>query len=349
MQNRFSVAIIGAGVSGLAAATTLQDAGVNVTLYEKSRGVGGRGATRKRDGFTYDHGAQYFKQANSQSISLISERFRTPDLFQIEKPIWTFDAHNTISEGDPKHNAEPRWCYRDGLTSLSKRMAQGLHIHCETRISALAEQPDVGWQLFDHHGELIDSYDRVLVTVPLTQAIDLINISEIETELRSAIIEQAYKAEYNPLISVMLGYYPRPRTRPYYALVNTDKAHPISWLAWEHEKDPRRAPQDAGLLIAQMAPDYSREHWLSDDDTLLHDVAERVSTLIDEHLPPPYFIDVQRWRYALPAHTADGDALNRLTLPRGLAFSGDAFVGGRMQLALDHGVSIAQQIITQNT
>jgi renalase len=344
MQKRFSVAIIGAGVSGLAAANVLQNAGIAVTIYEKSRGVGGRSATRKRDGFTYDHGAQYFKQANEQTIGLITEHYRTSDLFQIEKPIWTFDAQNAIHEGDPKHNAEPRWCYRDGLTSLSKRMAQGLHIHFETRISALVEQSEGGWQLFDQHNELIDGFDRVLITVPLTQAIELIEVSEIETELRTAIIAQARKVEYNPLISVMLGYYPRPRTRPYYALVNTDKGHPISWLAWEHEKDAKRVPVDAGLLIAQMAPDYSREHWLTDDDTLVHDVANRVSLLIDEQLPPPYFVDVQRWRYALPAKKADGDALNTLTLPRGLAFSGDAFVGGRMQLALDYGVSVAQQM-----
>ena len=345
MQKRFSVAIIGAGVSGLAAANTFQDAGIDVTLYEKNRGVGGRCATRKPDGFTFHYGAQYFKQANPQTISLISERFRSRDLFQIEKPIWTFDAHNTIHEGDPKHNAEPRWSYRNGLISLSERMAQDLHIHFETPISALTEQPGGGWQLFDQHGELLDSYDRVLVTIPITQAIELSDNCVIETELRSAIIEQAHRAEYNPLISVMLGYYPRPRTRPYYALVNTDKTHAISWLAWEHEKDARRAPTDTGLLIAQMAPDYSQEHWLTEDNTLIHDVAAQVSTLIDDHQPPPYFVAGLRGRYALPARTADSDALNGLTLPRGLAFSGDAFVGGRMQLALDHGVTIAQHII----
>ena len=55
------VAVIGAGISGLMCARTLVDHGFPVTLFEKSRGVGGRMATRRtHDGLRFDHGAQYF-------------------------------------------------------------------------------------------------------------------------------------------------------------------------------------------------------------------------------------------------------------------------------------------------
>src|SRR5207237_861746 len=67
-----SIAIIGAGCSGLAAAHTLLDAGYTVTLFEKSRDVGGRATTRKRNGFIYDSGAQYIKPGSPDSISLIT-------------------------------------------------------------------------------------------------------------------------------------------------------------------------------------------------------------------------------------------------------------------------------------
>ena len=56
-----TVAVIGAGISGLVCARTLRDHGYPVTVFEKSRGVGGRMATRRTDdGFQFDHGAQYF-------------------------------------------------------------------------------------------------------------------------------------------------------------------------------------------------------------------------------------------------------------------------------------------------
>ena len=36
--------------------------------------------------------------------------------------------------------------------------------------------------------------------------------------------------------------------------------------------------------------------------------------------------------------------LNAIALPLGLAFCGDAYVGGRVHLALEHGVAVARQI-----
>jgi renalase len=65
-----SVAIIGAGSSGLAAAHTLQDAASTVTVFEQGRDVGGRATTRKREGFIYDHGANYIKPGSSASTRL---------------------------------------------------------------------------------------------------------------------------------------------------------------------------------------------------------------------------------------------------------------------------------------
>nr|WP_230944119.1 FAD-dependent oxidoreductase [Burkholderia vietnamiensis] len=41
------IAIVGAGIAGLACARVLADAGHRVTVYEKSRGVGGRMSTRR--------------------------------------------------------------------------------------------------------------------------------------------------------------------------------------------------------------------------------------------------------------------------------------------------------------
>ena len=54
------IAIIGAGIAGLAAAQQLKQPDFGMTLIEKSRGVGGRMATRRINDLQYDHGAQYF-------------------------------------------------------------------------------------------------------------------------------------------------------------------------------------------------------------------------------------------------------------------------------------------------
>jgi renalase len=340
-----SVAIIGAGISGLAAAHILQDAGYKVTLFEQGHNPGGRATTRKREGFIYDPGAQYIKQGAPESVLFITERFRTPDLIDIAKPVWIFDGAGHIQEGDPVMNAEPKWCYRNGLCKLAKKMAEGLDIRLETHI-AHVQQTHLGWNLYAAPNQLIRSFERLLVTIPAPEASTLIQASHIKQDIRAHIRSYLDVARYNPLISVALGYQARPASRPYYALVNTDKQHPISWLAWEHEKSPERAPNDAGLLIAQMAPQYSMDQWDVPDADLIPEVAERVKTLIDEDLPYPIFTDVQRWPYALPSiNKANADALNAITLASGLAFCGDAFVGGRVHLAMEHGIKVAQQFI----
>jgi len=54
------VAVIGAGVAGLVAARTLVDHGIEVTLFEKGRGPGGRISTRRSAAGRFDHGAATF-------------------------------------------------------------------------------------------------------------------------------------------------------------------------------------------------------------------------------------------------------------------------------------------------
>ena len=58
MSNK--VAIIGAGLSGLACAVELKRNGISTTIYEASESIGGRVKTDNIDGFLLDHGFQVY-------------------------------------------------------------------------------------------------------------------------------------------------------------------------------------------------------------------------------------------------------------------------------------------------
>ena len=368
-----SIAIIGAGCSGLAAAHVLQDAGYTVTLFEKNDHPGGRATTGKSDGFIYDYGAQYIKGGSPLSDTLITERFRVDDLIDIGKPVWIFDGQGRIQEGDPVQNAEPKWTYCSGLATFASKMAEGLDVQFGVHVKHIVQgismdelsEPEFhisswprtvlagqyfqlrtfGWFLSATQGPPLDVFDQLLIALPASQAIQLIDENLVSYDLREVILSSLLRVRYNPLLSVMLGYDTRPKTRPYYALVNTDKAHSISWLAWEHEKSAERVPEGAGLLIAQMAPQYTLDHWNTPDNEIVEDVQKLVAGLIDESLPSLIFAEVRRWHDALPVQQTDGNRLNAVTLPHGLAFCGDGFVGGRVHLALENGIKVARQII----
>ena len=337
------LAIIGAGMAGLTAAHTLRRAhpAIEVVIFEKSRGVGGRVATRRLHGATFDHGAQYVKAPTPELETLLRQSLPAATLADIALPVWTFDRHNQIAEGDPSQNSEPKWSYSDGITRLAKALAHDLDLRRETPISRIA-QANGSYILFDQRAAIVGVADAVLLTPPAPQTHALIAASALPQTAQHIILTELARAAYRPCLSVTLGYPPQLRPRPFYALVNTDRRHPIAWLAYEHRK-PGRSDDDQHVLIAQMAPDWSREHWDDPLPLLTERVAALIGSLLAEDLPLPRWSDRQGWRYALPDGCADFDTLNRAI--GGLFFAGDYTAGqGRVHLAIEQGWRVARLI-----
>lgn len=349
------LAIIGAGPAGLAAARALRRLrpDLTITLYEKSRGVGGRAATRRRNDWTFDHGAQLFKTPSPALEQLVLHELPADELFDLLQPVWVFDAAGTISVGDPALNAEPKWVYRDGINRLGKLLADGLDVRREVRITALRRDPhdrrrqDEGgpfrapWQLFDTSNAYIGTADAVLLTAPAPQAAEIVAASDLDTPLRDRLLAGLQAARYRRCLSLTLAF-ARPLERPFYALVNTDRQHPMAWLALEHCKGAQRGPNGQSLLIAQMAAAFSLQHWDMPPKELTLLVLEHLQTLLQEDLGAPLWHDLQRWRYALPDAPAD---LGDLNGTEGLYFAGDALAGqGRIHLAIESGWLAAEAI-----
>jgi renalase len=358
------LAIIGAGVAGLAAGRALRQRrpDLAITIYEKSRGLGGRAATRRRNGCTFDHGAQYMKAPTPELERLLTAELPADDLIDIGRPVWTFDGTGAIAEGDPAQNSDPKWTYRDGLSRLGQLLGAGLDIQRATRISRIGRRTkdegrttDLGadpsssvvrpwshYELFDIEQQKIGAADLVLLTPPAPQTADILAASDLNADAKAALLAELARATYRRCISLALAY-DRPFARPFYALVNIDRAHPISWLALEHAKAPDRCPPGHSLLVAQMASRWSLDHWETLDDDLERLVADQVGALLGEDTRAPLWFDVQRWRYALPDNGADFDTLN--ASGSGLFFAGDYTSGqGRLHLAIESGWRAASAI-----
>ena len=76
------VAIIGAGLTGLSAARRLIEAGIETELFEKSRGVSGRAATRRLEfhdlTLRFDHGSPFLTSAQLQAIQPLTNSPNIP-------------------------------------------------------------------------------------------------------------------------------------------------------------------------------------------------------------------------------------------------------------------------------
>ncbi len=141
-----SIAIIGAGLAGIACARHLQLAGLPFRLLEKSRGAGGRVATRRFGTQAFDYGAR--------QIEIRSAAFQ--------------DAIAPIAALTSTTLAPPT----SGLRTIVKQLAMGLEIELSTQVTSIGfERDEVVVTLQDgQHCR----FTHVVVTAPLPQALTLL-------------------------------------------------------------------------------------------------------------------------------------------------------------------------------
>lgn len=333
-----NVAIVGAGVAGAGAAYALDDA-ADVTVFEKVSSVGGRTATRRRDGCRYDYGANYCKDEGSAG-DLLPE-LDASGLVDINAPVWTFDGANEIHEG---HDGDERkWTYRDGIEQLPHRLFErtDVTIETDTRIGGI-ERTD-GWRLENVDGDDCGNFDALVCTPPAPQTAELVASAGWENDLREELVESIGAVPYRTTVTAVL-HYPFALDRPYYALVNTDGEHEIGWLSREECK-PGHVPEGESVLIVQLAPDWSAERYGEPTDEIAAAAADSVAELLDdERLAAPDWVDSKGWRLAQPDDGVDTELLARAEAD-GLFFAGDWVAGeGRIHLALDSGLDAGERI-----
>lgn len=323
------VAIVGAGVAGLAAGRTLKQAGHEVVLFEKSRGPGGRLATRRVDAFTFDTGATSIAPRGLGIERVMLQELDITELVEVQKPIYTHVNLRPLP-GDASRNKIPRYVYRSGNNHLAKLLAEGLDVRSNTTVDHLSRQNGS----FEVEGE---SYDRVILTPPIPQASLLLwSLGESRP---------VANARYRSCLSIMLGFdRPLPEV-PYHALIDVEQRHPLTWVSLESAKSPGRAPEGQCAMVLQMSPAYSHDHYQTDDDRVLRDVLPWVGQLFGSEFLNPVAVDTKRWKYSQPETVAVFESVNRNH--NGVILAGDGLTAGRVEKAFESGLMAARLILDE--
>ncbi|WP_425600864.1 NAD(P)/FAD-dependent oxidoreductase [Halobaculum rubrum] len=361
--------IVGAGLAGAGAAYALRSTDHDVTILEKSRGVGGRAATRRRDGCRYDHGANYVKLPDERTGDLIRD-LGEDGLVDIEEPVWTFGADGEITPGDG--DDEHKYIWETGITQFAKRLLAetDTEVRKTTRAESIVRDGgaagrdggggsdgtvetdgDAGstWTVTDTDGDDHGPFDALLLTPPAPQTADLLAATEWSDDGGTlADLHAAVAATEFRTVRTLVLHYPFELDVPWYGLVDVDKAHDVGWLSREECKRGH-VPDGEGLLIVQMSPEWSSEHY----DDPLEEAADAAAALAadlvgDDRLTEPDWVDDQGWRYALPNEELDGDGAAEAVAAAedaGLFLAGDWVAGrGRVAEALWNGVGAGESI-----
>jgi len=339
------IAIIGAGVAGLTAAYGLRTQPVERTVFEKSRGYGGRAATRGRYGCRYDHGAPFFAAPTRRVRDLIRAHLPTEQLTEIGRPVGAFDDDGILRGRREEPAGGPRWTYTHGVSTLGKLLARAGRpdVRRDTRVERLRRKGD-RWAVQTETGTLHEPYDVVVLTPPAPQTAAILKRSELNAAPFPALHSAVESVGYVPQFAYVLAYdRPLSRPAPYHGFVSRDPEHPLSWIGFEHDK-PGHVPAGTQLLVLHTAPAWTQPRVDREPASFLPEVTTRAESILSTSLRQPRWVDAQRWRYARPT-AALPDEARALGEEVGLYFAGD-YVAGTAQVgvAIESGFEVADRI-----
>jgi len=166
-----NVAVIGAGITGITLANLLQKK-FNLTVFEKSRGVGGRMATRRAEPYQFNHGAQYFKIENKEFKDFLQPLI----LNKIIKPL----EANQIEILNKEVIKRTKIYNKQYFTAESKMnsvvkylMNNNFSIKLLCKIEKIIKENNK-WFVIDSGQVSFGPYDWLIITIPPNQAKEIL-------------------------------------------------------------------------------------------------------------------------------------------------------------------------------
>lgn len=329
MASSQNVAVIGAGLAGLACASALQAAGHRVRVFEKSRGVAGRMSTRRGEGWQCDHGAQYFT-ARSPAFKAELARWLDAGVAAVWTPrLAVFgdaeqhrkDAGLLRYVGVPQMTAPVQWL----ASALAAPVRTGLQVE-----RLLADGS--GWRLQGaaDAAQVDDVFDAVLLALPAPQAAALLHDVAPELAQRAAAVRMraAWALMLNYAAPLDLGFDA--------GFVNQG---PLRWVARNSSK-PGRSGGESWLLHAQA--DWSELRLAMPPEQLAEALLQAFAALGG---PPPAAWSAHRWLYADVAPSTVGATEDfAWDAALGLGLCGDWLAGGKVEGAWLSGTALAQKV-----
>ncbi|MDV6032642.1 MAG: FAD-dependent oxidoreductase [Phycisphaera sp. RhM] len=330
------VAVIGAGIGGLTAARTLADHGIDVTVFDKSRGVGGRTATRRATHpdatgeLQFDHGAQYFTARDARFCRLVNSWIHDGLVEPWMGRIVHLDAQGQILG---EKNDTPRYLGIPGMNAVAKHLSEGLTLRLGKTITRLTDAAGQ-WQIETTEGEEHGPFDVVLCNCPPAQTLALI---DGHTELA----ETVRSINMRPCWALMIAD-PSLSDVPYDgAFVDNS---PIAWIARNDKKPGRTSPAS---WVIHASAEWSETHVDDAPARVLEALQQAFESLLGETVTQPLYSTAHRWRYAVPEKPLDQECLFDATT--GIGACGDWCGGSRVEAAYLSGIALAGTLLRRYT
>ena len=339
------IAVVGAGIAGITCARTLAQAGHRVTVFEKSKGPGGRMATRSTEFGGFDHGTQYFTVRDERFEKALATASGLVRPWSANTVRILDDLGRVVAASLPPKEAH--WVATPGMNALLQQWAQPLtaagQLILETRVAFIEEDKldPQRWQLqTDGPGAGVHSgFDAVVLAIPSAQAHALL----LDSEQAAPLLAELASVEVAPCWTLMVAFPQalQPTLSSLGPQWNAARSthHRIAWLARESSK-PGRGPIERWTVQAN--PAWSQRHLEDDSERVKGKLLKAFTEVTGIRAEPPYAA-VHRWHHAQTTKplgkTHAWDAASRIGV------CGDWCLGHRVEDGFVSGLEMAMAIL----
>lgn len=309
-----STVVIGAGLAGLLFARQRLTQGEKVLVLEKSRGLGGRMATKRFGDTLFDQGAQFFTAREPEFQAIVQGWVEAGVAAR-----WPGTAHRFV--GQPS------------MTGIAKHLATGLNVKREAKITAV-RRTGRGWEIeIDQQSPV--TCERLVMTAPAPQSLALLAHGGVV--LPGPLAESLARLTYHPCLALLV-LLDGPSTIPVEGI--TPASGPLRWVADNGKKGVGSSATAAVTLQANA--EFSRRHYQDEEAQ----VAELLLPFARDWFGGAREVTValHRWKFSEPAAQYPNPCV---WLPEfNLGFAGDAFGGPKIEGAARSGLALARAVAT---
>ena len=336
--------VVGAGISGLALGQALRERGQLPLLLERSRGVGGRCATRRIAGSTVDHGLPFLHGREAAFLASL-------DSVSDATPIHGW-PHRRIGGGLPcqpeAFEGEDRLlAFREGLTRFPKHLARNLAIRLNAKVNSIRMAPGEPRLALTLEGGEAMTAGIVALTMPAPSALGLLAASGLDRESPAVAAARPVLEQIRtlPCLTVIARYSDDAPVPDWDACYPTTS----SMVHVVLHDSTKRAPGAPRVLVVQGRPRFSREYLDKPPEEWAKELLWEAGEFVGSWVEHPVERQEHVWRNARVDTTSELSAPLAIRLENGaiLAFCGDGFsAAGGAEGAHRSGRSLAARIET---
>lgn len=336
------IGVIGAGIAGLTAGRKLAESGHEVIVFEKSKGFGGRLATRyagDNHEIRMDHGAPCFTARSKEFISFVEE-LESKGILEEWYDHFPYYTEERILSKHPDIPVEPYYYAPAGMNHIGKYLSRWVDIQLEKKVLGFTylgakNRKKRNWMINFEDFSVFEA-DAVIVAAPAPQAYGLIENSQDETPFKR-IIRNIDSISYEGCHSLMvnLGNQPLPEWKSIRCKHNV-----IRQITNESSK---RSQNDNFIVILQSESGFTTANLKTPESEITSAMLKSFTTITGIKAVKPVWTRLHYWRYRNVRNPMPGNFVQITDHTAPAALIGDYFTGGEaVETAYLSGLKLAE-------